>query len=244
MAKMLALGMQMHRQEFGDHLGEIAGENELLNKRSGQFFTPFSISTVAAEVSLTNARELIEQQGIITISDPAVGGGAMLLAAANALVKQKIDPRSAAQFDAIDVSRNAFNMAYFQLAAADLQAMVRHGDSIAMQIWENRPTPQLRYFNRELQQAQAIARMKQLFTDPEGFFEGKAVEPVAQTVPEAVNVSDDQRLAPPVQQSLFGTEEFSGSDTTGSKKKRARADIVLPVGEQLGLFSKENEINK
>ncbi len=242
MAKMVLMVMSMHQQEYGDFLGEIAGENELLNQRSGQFFTPFTVASFMAKMSLADAQQILEEKGIITIADPAVGGGAMLLAAAEALYQQKIDPRSAAQFDAVDKSRNAFNMTYIQLSAADLQAMVRHGNTLSNKMWECRPTPQLRYFDRELKQYRAIAKMKQLLTHPEGFFSDNAVEPLAQTVPEAVKEGDDQVLEAPVQQNLFDTENFTGAASTAGAKRKASADIILPTGAQLGLFSDGNEM--
>lgn len=246
MSKMLAMTMLMHRQEYGDFLGEIAGESNLLNQNNGQFFTPFAVTTLMAKMQLANAKEILDKKGIITVSDPAVGGGSCLLAAAKALYDQEIDPRSAAQFDAIDVSRNAFNMAYIQLAAADLQAVVRHGNTLTLEIWENRPTPQLRYFDRAIREQFAIARMQQLITDPGRFFAEPAIEPMAQTMQqtndgEQGEALNDEQPEAPIQQSLFGTEEFSGSASTG-KHKNITADIVMPTTEQLGLFSDERVV--
>lgn len=242
MAKMTVMVLSMHMQDFGDYLGEIAGDNGFLNQDGGQFFTPFSVARAMAIMNLENAHDILERKGIITISDPAVGGGACLMAAAKALYDQKIDPRSAAQFDAVDISRNAFNMAYIQLSAADLNAMVRHGNTISMEIWENRPTPQLRYFDRELKQYRAITQMKQLLTDPDSFFNSDMVEPIAQTITESTldnqSTQESEPMESPAQQSLFGSQEFSSAQS--GSKRRLKSDVVIPSAEQLDLFSEGN----
>ncbi len=248
MAHMMSMTLLAHRTEFCDFLGELAGENELLNQDGGQFFTPYSLCSLMAQTSLMDASKIVEEQGLITISDPAVGGGAMLIASAEELLRQKIDPRSCAQFDAVDVSRNAFNMAYIQLSALDLQAMVRHGDTLSTQMWENRPTPQLRYFERDLRQRQAINKMMQIMTNPEAFMAGEAASERTQAPHEATlpieEHGDVDEPDTPIQQSLLTSQEFSSVDSTSegpAKTSRRKADVEFPVDRQLGLFSNEND---
>ncbi|MEM9235088.1 MAG: N-6 DNA methylase, partial [Pseudomonadota bacterium] len=146
------------QQEPRDFLGEIAGEQELLNQDGGQFFTPYSLCKVMAGFQFSNIESLVKEKGRVTVDDPASGGGAMLIAAAEACMEQGIDPRTHLQFHATDVSRNAFNMTYIQLAALDLQATVRHGNTLSNELWEARPTPQLRYFDQWRQQRLADIR--------------------------------------------------------------------------------------
>ena len=249
MAHMMSITLLAHKTEFGDFLGELAGENELLSQRGGQFFTPYPVCSLMAQINLVDASKIVEEKGLITISDPAVGGGAMLIASAEALLQQQIDPRSCAQFDAIDISRNSFNMAYIQLSALDLQAMVRHGNTLSMEIWENRPTPQLRYFEQELRQRQAIEQMRQFIMNPNVLLADEAEEPTAEITDATSDTSapvdqEEGELASSSQQSLLTSQEFSGMTSEADAPTNApgrKADIVFPVERQLGLFSNEND---
>ncbi|NEP18710.1 MAG: N-6 DNA methylase [Leptolyngbya sp. SIO4C1] len=244
MAKLMGITLMAHQLQDGDFLGELAGEEELLSKWQGQFFTPYSLSRLLAGMVLANAREVLEEQGIITISEPASGGGALVIACAEELKHQGIDPRSCAQFDCIDVSRDAFNMTYIQVVAQDLQAIVRHGNTLSLDIGESRPTPQLRYFNQWFKERQAEAKLKLLLTDPDALFDSsadEAVPPDAIAAPKSVEAEQTQVASEPEQASLFDMEGFAGSDTTSSRRPRRKADVVLPVDRQLGLFSKDRE---
>ncbi len=162
-SEMLSLFILAHSGSYSDFLGEIAGEYELLNKHVGQFFTPYHLCRLLAKMSMGNVRSLVEEKGIITVCEPAVGAGGMVIAAAEEAASQGVDPRAYIQFDCTDVSRDAFNMAYIQLSALGLQAMVRHGNTLSDEYWEHRATPQLRMFEqwlapkrREQQLAQAM----------------------------------------------------------------------------------------
>ena len=150
-SELLSLTIVAHHNGFSDFLGEIAGEAELLNKRSGQFFTPCHLCRAIAKMSFGNVEvQVKEKGGILTVCEPAVGAGALVIASAEEVASQKIDPRAHLQFDCTDISRDAFNIAYIQLSALGLQAIVRHGNTLSNEYWEHRATPQLRLFDRWL----------------------------------------------------------------------------------------------
>lgn len=253
MAAMLGITLAAYQQHFGDFLGEIASEQEFLNARSGQFFTPYEICRAMAKMTLHDARSLVQQKGIITIDEPASGGGALVIACAEELIDQGIDPRACAQFQATDVSRDAFNMTYIQLSALNLQAVVRHGNTLSQQTWETRPTPQLRYFERWLRENQDIARLELLqdfMTNPEAFStpdpnENNAVEPEAPPIePTQTPALATSQEEPSEQLSLFDGD--AASNPSPAKRQRAPrpADIVLPPPQtrQLDLFSSDNQL--
>src|SRR5262245_28233985 len=68
-----------------DFLGSVAGELELLDSDKGQFFTPFTLSRMMAEMTLADMDSVIEQKGYISLQEPAAGAGGMVLAYADAL---------------------------------------------------------------------------------------------------------------------------------------------------------------
>lgn len=249
MGHMMSLTLIAHKVAFGDFLGELAGENELLNQRNGQFFTPYSVSLLMAQLTLGDTQKILDEKGIITIADSAAGSGSTLITTAEALFNQGLDPRSCAQFDAVDISRNAFNMAYIQLTAMDLQAVVRHGNSLSMEMWEHRPTPQLRYFDQDMRRLHAIEQMKQLIVNPETFFSGDEAEDAASEVSD--EASDTSLAAKeegipnaPIRTSLLESEAFTGDDqqaSTDGEDSKLKADVVLPDPLQLDLFGNVND---
>ena len=247
LTKMFGLTQMAYGQEFGDFLGAIASEQELLNTSSGgQFFTPYPLCRAIAKMTLHDAKAIYEEKGLITISEPACGGGAMVIADAEELWEQGLDPRSCAQFDCIDVNRNAFNMTYIQLSALGLQAVVRHGNTLSNEMWESRPTPQLRYFDEWLKEQQSWRRLEQLrdlIVNPEAFFADHA-EPRAQASGEQPDPAEPIEAPGQVEESqeqpaLFNMDTFAAPTQEDRKRPRRQADITLPHGEQLDLFGND-----
>ena len=66
-----------------DYLGEAYMELELNNHWTGQFFTPYNICRLMAEMTTHGVIRKIKHQGFVTINDPACGAGATLIAGAN-----------------------------------------------------------------------------------------------------------------------------------------------------------------
>jgi hypothetical protein len=115
MAKMLGeLVLVLEEGGPRDVLGEMFQELELASKWSGQFFTPMSLAELMASMTLSDAGERIEQRGFVTVSDPAVGAGALCLGVLVALLRMGYGPRNMVVF-AQDVDLKAIYMAYLQL---------------------------------------------------------------------------------------------------------------------------------
>jgi len=125
-----------------DFLGEQYMQLEISNKHNGEFFSPSNISRMMAKIQMSGIGELIKAKGYVTLQEPACGAGVMVIEAANALRDEGHDPRCTMLFQAIDINRTCFNMAYFQLAALELPGVVIHGDTLRMEHWDKRSTPQ------------------------------------------------------------------------------------------------------
>ena len=218
-AELLRLTTIAHHTGYGDFLGEIAGEAELLNKRGGQFFTPYHLCRLMAKMSLGNIAAQIKEKGLITIAEPAVGAGALVIATAEEIAAQGVNPAAYIQFDCTDISRDAFNMTYIQLCAQNLQAVVRHGNTLSDEYWEHRPTPQLRLFHQWLERQQ---RSQQLVQAVRSLFEEKAP-------------SQDCEIAPVPEPSttLFDLDEFT---VKGLSKKRDHQPPDIVLNQQMTLF--------
>lgn len=211
-AELLGLTLATHNAGYGDFLGEVAGDAELLNKGSGQFFTPYYLCRTIAKMTLGDVKGLVKHKGIITVCEPASGAGALVIASAEEVAAQGIDPRAHLQFDCTDISRDAFNMTYIQLCAQNLQAIVRHGNSLTDEYWESRPTPQLRLFHQWLDHQQRSERLAQ------------AVRSLfaAESIP-----------VPATSATLFDLDKFT-VEKPRRKRDRRRPDILLD--RQISLF--------
>lgn len=126
---------------FHDCLGELFMALELGNDRSGQFFTPYCLSSLMARLTLGNVHSVIERRGFITVNEPTVGGGAMLIAKAQAMHEQGINYQNHMHAIAQDIDQAAVHMAYIQLALYHVPAIVIHGDTLAVTEWDHWVTP-------------------------------------------------------------------------------------------------------
>ncbi|MEO0646536.1 MAG: N-6 DNA methylase [Cyanobacteria bacterium J06650_10] len=222
-SEMLSLLIMAHNGSYSDFLGDITGEYELLNKHVGQFFTPYHLCRLLAKMSMGDVRSLVEEKGIITVCEPAVGAGGLVIATAEEAVSQGVDPRAYIQFDCTDVSRDAFNMAYIQLSALGLQAVVRHGNTLSGEYWEHRPTPQLRMFEQWLaprrKEQRLVQAMRSVLTGT------CPAKPEAQDSPPAYETTSGQ--------TLFDLEQFVKEPLT-KKRSPKKPDVVLD--RQMDLF--------
>ena len=70
-----------------DFLGKIFMELGLSNDSGGQFFTPYNVCQMMAEMTISNVVPQVKERGYITINDPACGAGATLIAGVHAAAK-------------------------------------------------------------------------------------------------------------------------------------------------------------
>ena len=213
-ATAIGITLCAHHNDYRDFLGEIAGEESLLSKHSGQFFTPYHVCRLMAKISVGNVKPQVEEKGILTICEPAVGAGAMVIAGAEEVASQGIDPRACLQFDCTDVSRDAFNMAYVQLSALGLQAVVRHGNTLSQEYWEHRPTPQLRLFHQWLAPHRKTQKLVQ------------AVQSILAEGTQPTPLVPEPEPAPSPAGMLFDLAPFT-EDTPKKKRSSRQPDIVL-----------------
>jgi hypothetical protein len=144
MPKLLAW-TQMAVAEGGcDFLGSIAQKLELADARSGQFFTPYDVSRLLAEMTITD--EPVPKRGFHTLMEPACGAGGMVIAAADVMVARGVDIETQLFAEAWDVSSLCYHMAYIQIAARGIPAFVRRANSLSMEIFESAATPAMSKF--------------------------------------------------------------------------------------------------
>lgn len=123
-------------------LGQVFTALELGNKWKGQFFTPDCVCRMMAAMNLgDDARALIERRGFIRAMEPAVGGGAMVIALARELLAQGINYQQHLHVTAVDVDIRAVHMAYVQLSLLHVPAVIVHGNTLALEEYGHWYTP-------------------------------------------------------------------------------------------------------
>lgn len=107
-------GMDINSDQ--DFLGELYMALELGNDHAGQFFTPYSVCRCMAEMTSTDLSARVERDRWISVNDPACGAGALLVAFANACLRQKINYQTSVLFVAQDIDYIVGLMCYLQLS--------------------------------------------------------------------------------------------------------------------------------
>lgn len=125
--EMFAMLGETLEDNMSDVLGAIYMESGMGSKAAGQFFTPYHLSELCAELSLPEPNE----HGIYTVNEPSCGGGGMIIAAASALKKQGVDYQRKMHVVAQDLDWKGVYMCYLQLSLLGINAVCVQGNTLA-----------------------------------------------------------------------------------------------------------------
>lgn len=131
-AHMLACLVEAFEIGMGDHLGKLFMALELGNHWRGQFFTPYALAVLMAQMQLHDAAELVAARGFVTVSDPCCGAGGMVIAAAQAISDLGLNYQEVLHVTAQDLDTTAAHMAYVQLSLLHVPGIVVVGDTLRM----------------------------------------------------------------------------------------------------------------
>ena len=126
---------------FQDFMGELFMELELGDSWKGQYFSPFHLCSAMARMTMQDAEKIINEKGYVSLADPCIGGGAMVIAAAESLQLQGINYQQTMFVSAQDIDIVAVHMSYIQLSLFHIPAIVYHGNSLSGEIWSQWVTP-------------------------------------------------------------------------------------------------------
>lgn len=124
-----------------DFLGNIYMNLGLGSKSTSQFFTPYHICQLMAEMTLGNIAEEVREKGYISMNDPTCGAGATLIAGINTakkhLEKEHINFQNHILIVAQDIDFTVAMMCYIQISLLGVAGYVKVGNSLAEPICEN-----------------------------------------------------------------------------------------------------------
>lgn len=123
--------MALEENPNQDFLGKLYMNLNLGSHWHGQFFTPYNVCQMMAEMNFGDGVQTeIERKGYISICDPCVGAGAMLIAAANAMRRAKINYQTSVLFIGQDIDPVVAKMAYIQLSLLGCPGYIIVGNSL------------------------------------------------------------------------------------------------------------------
>ena len=137
LAQMLAMVSMAHELQPGDFLGETLMELSMGRKELGQFFTPYSLCRLNAELTLS--ADSVNDKGYVSLSEPAAGGGGMVIAAHHRATELKVDLYA----HCVELSNMTADLCYINLSAAGVAAHVTQGNTLSMKMGRSFPTPAL-----------------------------------------------------------------------------------------------------
>lgn len=123
--------LELERNPDQDFLGKMFMQLELGNHWKGQFFTPYNICHLMAQLNLDGQKEDLERKGWISVCDCCCGAGAMLIAFANVCRREKINYQQDVLFVAQDIDPTAAYMCYIQLSLLGCPGYVKIGNALS-----------------------------------------------------------------------------------------------------------------
>lgn len=118
-------------EPYQDLLGGLYMELNMGNSSTGQFFTPYNLAKLLSEMTDKNAlTEAINQKGWCGINDSACGGGSLLLAGAENLLKNGINYQRYCLFIGQELCVVTACSAYIQMSMLGMPGAIICGDTL------------------------------------------------------------------------------------------------------------------
>lgn len=138
-AHALALVTVEMEREPCDVLGRLYMELELGNERLGQYYTPYDIAQLMAEMQIDSVVEQVQKDGFANVYEPSCGAGAFMVALSQAMLEHGLNPQTQLHVTAEDIAPQAMHMIYVQLTLLHIPAVVRRCDVLTLETFESWP---------------------------------------------------------------------------------------------------------
>lgn len=122
--EMTAWLVEWADSEYFDMLGYIYMHLELGSKRGGQFFTPYHLCRLMADLSNVN-------EEMVTVNEPTCGAGGNIIALAEAMRNKGLNYQKILLAVCQDIDIKAVYMAYVQMTLYGIPAVVYQSDTLS-----------------------------------------------------------------------------------------------------------------
>lgn len=140
-----SLNKEFNTSGITDLLGKVFHALQLHNKYHGQFFTPFHICEFMGLTTFDgnepSTETVLKKQDYITLLEPCIGSGGLVLGFCKAMMKRKHNPQRELCVTGVDIDIKCVHMAYLQLSLFGIPAVIIHGNSITEEQWSVWKTP-------------------------------------------------------------------------------------------------------
>lgn len=142
-SRILAHLIEALTLEPRDQLGQLASELEVLDKGNAQYFTPYDVSLLMAQLTYQRAelKELVDKRGYVTIHEPAAGAGGMIIAFSQVMRDAGLNPQKHLHATCWDIEATAAHMCFIQLSLLHVPAVVVIGNTITLEARQVLETP-------------------------------------------------------------------------------------------------------
>lgn len=143
MELLLYSAISENKEEPCDVLGAIYNALNLYNEWKGQFFTPDYICRFMGQIVNPVDEDITEENGYVSINEPACGSGAMIIGAVWAMQRKQFDYQNKSLFVAQDIDIRCVWMTYIQAFMYRIPAVVIHGNTLTLEEWSEWITPHI-----------------------------------------------------------------------------------------------------
>lgn len=140
-SKIFAKTIELYQNEkINDYFGEIFMQSSTNSGAKGQIFTPYALSFECAE-SIINKKDF-NKKDIVTMYEPACGGGGMIVAMVD-ILKNKLDIDYSKRLFVVagDLDRRCVAMTYVALSLLGVPAIVQEKNAISEELYDTFETP-------------------------------------------------------------------------------------------------------
>lgn len=133
--------MALEENPEQDFLGSIFMDLNLGSESGGQFFTPYHVCQLMADITIGDVAAQVEKDGYVTIHDPCCGAGATLIARVHSARKQLekvgLNFQNHVLVAAQDIDEIVALMCYIQLSLLGVAAYIKIGNTLTDPMTEN-----------------------------------------------------------------------------------------------------------
>lgn len=125
------LSSQYEAKPFQDLLGELYMRLDMGSKALGQFFTPYNLSQLNAQmIGIDCIKQEIQNKGYIIANEPASGAGANIIALLEYLYQNGVNYQTDVVVVCQDISALTSKMCHVALSFLGCQAVIKIGDTL------------------------------------------------------------------------------------------------------------------